>query len=164
MLFYNIGSERTAESIKNKITRIMASYKDANEKMNNTGAGLDGFEFTSFQEYIVKQVCRFYFVLDPVLRDRPNVFPWATNESGKFTSMTDHDRDVSTILLSSDDDSIESMIPNEVSKTNNVMIDEVEVDVVLDDSNNSDEYESTSNTSTRTTSSSNKTDSSKNAT
>ena len=139
----------------------MASYKDANEKMNNTGAGLDGFEFSSFQEYIVKQVCRFYFVLDPVLKDRPNVYPWATNESDRLTSTTEHDIAVSTILLSSDDDSIESMIPPEVPLTKKTInTSPVEIDLVLDDSDD-DEYESASNLSAKTTSSLSNTDSSK---
>ena len=53
----------------------MASYKEANERMNRTGNGLEGLQYTSFQEYIVKNVCRYYFEFDPILKDQPNVAP-----------------------------------------------------------------------------------------
>jgi hypothetical protein len=77
----------------------MASYKEATDRMNQTGAGLEGLDLTNFQEYIVNQVCKYYFELDCVMRDRPNVQPWFTNEH----------RLVEVIDDSDDDDSIESV-------------------------------------------------------
>lgn len=74
------GSDRSSESIRSKIIRVMQSYKEASERMNMTGNGLEGIQYTSFQEYIVKSVCKYFFELDPILKDRPNVTPWATNE------------------------------------------------------------------------------------
>ena len=69
--------------------------------MKNTGNGLEGLEFTTFQEYIIKNVCRYYYELDPVMKNRPNVYPWYTNELKKPSK---HDTEVSAILLSSDED------------------------------------------------------------
>jgi hypothetical protein len=77
----------------------MASYKEANDRMNQTGAGLEGLDLTNFQEYIVNQVCKYYFELDSVMRDRPNVQPWFTNE---HTLVEINDE-------SDDDNSIESV-------------------------------------------------------
>jgi hypothetical protein len=58
----------------------MASYKTAADQLRETGAGLHGTEYVNFQDYIVKHVCRYYYELEPVLGDRPNVTPWYTNE------------------------------------------------------------------------------------
>ena len=76
----------------------MASYKEASERMNMTGNGLEGLEHINFQDYIVKNICRYYFMLDPVLKDRPNVTPWFTNEEDTPEKSRD------SIFLSSDDD------------------------------------------------------------
>ena len=100
----------------------MASYKEAAERMAQTGNGLQGLEYTSFQEYIVKNICRYYFELDPILKDRPNVTPWATNEDtsdddSKGTSEVEVEVEVersntsgrnSSVYLSSDNDSVSS--------------------------------------------------------
>ena len=92
----------------------MASYKEASERMNRTGNGLEGFQFTSFQEYVVRNVCRYYFDLEPILKDRPNVTPWFTNEDDsddetEDTTERDHDRNVRAVILSSDDESASSL-------------------------------------------------------
>ena len=80
-----------------------------------------------------------------MLKNRPNVYPWATNESS-INPVYNHDRQVSSILLSSDDESLETTIPNDLPNSTGVFNTEVEIDLV--------EYEtSTSNVS----SSSNKT-------
>ena len=76
----------------------MASYKEASERMNMTGNGLEGLEHINFQDYIVKNICRYYFMLDPVLKNRPNVTPWFTNEEDTTPKNSDN------IFLSSDDD------------------------------------------------------------
>ena len=98
----------------------MASYKEASERMAQTGNGLHGLEYTSFQEYIVKNVCRYYFELDPILKDRPNVTPWATNEDTSDDDSKDSSQvEVEVVqttrngrndthFLSSDDDSTSS--------------------------------------------------------
>ena len=93
----------------------MASYKEASERMNRTGNGLEGFQYTSFQEYIVKNVCRYYFELEPILKDdRPNVTPWYTNEDDsdeieEDEEETENNNRNSTVFLSSDDDSASSL-------------------------------------------------------
>ena len=113
-----LGSERSAESIRTKIIRIMSSYKEAHERLNNTGSGLQGIAYTNLQEYVVKNICKYYFELDPVLKNRPNVYPWFTNEKKK-SQTNDHENQVASVLLDSDDSSTESRIEN------NVLSDEV---------------------------------------
>ena len=58
----------------------MASYKEASKRFNQAGSGFEGLELSTFQDWVVKNVCRYYFELDPILKDRPNVTPWYTNE------------------------------------------------------------------------------------
>ena len=86
----------------------MASYKEAHERINNTGNGVHGFEKdNTFQEYIIRNVCKYYFELDPVLRDRPNVYPHYTNEDEKVKKYNGHiptPKEKATIFLTSDDD------------------------------------------------------------
>jgi hypothetical protein len=57
------------------------SYKTAKERFNNTGAGLEGIAFNKFQDYVYANVCKYYEQLDPVMKDRPNVYPVYTNTS-----------------------------------------------------------------------------------
>lgn len=80
----------------------------ANERMNNTGSGLEGIEFANFQDYIVNDVCKYYFLLDPILKDRPNVTPWYTNEDSDSDIEEENQPDVNiTSILSSSDDEVE---------------------------------------------------------
>jgi hypothetical protein len=58
----------------------MQSYHKAKERFVTTGNGLNDAEFPSFHSMILNKVCRWYNELDPVLRDRPNVFATYTNE------------------------------------------------------------------------------------
>ena len=58
----------------------MAQYKDGNEKISQSGGGLEGFDRSNFHKYITRDVCKYYFILDSVLKDRPNVKAWFTNE------------------------------------------------------------------------------------
>ena len=80
----------------------MQSYKEANEKIGMSGNGLKGIQYTSFHEYIVRNVCKYYYELDPILKNRPNVRPWATNE--------DDDLHLNSVMLSSDDESDDDLI------------------------------------------------------
>ena len=57
------GSDRSSETVKNKIGRVMGQYKEANERMNNTGDGLEGIEYANFQDYIVNSICKYYFAV-----------------------------------------------------------------------------------------------------
>jgi hypothetical protein len=49
--------------------------------MEGTGRGTKGVEHANFQNYVVTNVCRYYFELLPVLKDRPNMKPWYINHS-----------------------------------------------------------------------------------
>jgi hypothetical protein len=92
----------------------MASYKEGNEKLNNTGSGLTGLDLSTLQEYVVNNICKYYYVLDPVLRDRPNVRPVYTNDNEDDDSdgsdLSNHDAIVrDCINLSSDEESLLSL-------------------------------------------------------
>jgi hypothetical protein len=109
-----IGSKRTSDSIKNKINRLMASYKEGNERMNQTGAGMDDGDLSTYQEWINNNVCKYYFELDSVLKDRPNVRPWFTNEKKIGPDMYEEDpKDNSHIDYSILDDS-SSEVDNDI--------------------------------------------------
>ena len=90
----------------------MASYKEANERLKGTGGGLKGLAYTTFQEFVVANICKHYHELDPVLKNRPNVHAWHSNDSNRknnrMISIEDedsiHEQDVKTVLLSSDDE------------------------------------------------------------
>ena len=99
----------------------MSSYKEANEKMGRTGNGItDPLKYSSFQEYIVNNVCKHYFVLDAVFKDRPNVRPWATNEddSRDDSSIDEYDPLNAVEFLSSDDNSNEETTLSFINKDN----------------------------------------------
>jgi hypothetical protein len=89
--------ERSPKSIRTKIVRVMKSYKKANDRFNGSDHGLEGIDYTNFHEQVLKETCRFYDDLKPVLGDRPNVTPWVTNED------MDEDND----SINEDDESIE---------------------------------------------------------
>ena len=122
----------------------MSSYKEANERLNQTGGGFDGIELTTFHEWIVKNVCKYYFELDSVLKDRPNVTPWYTNEDVSVAQQDEEEdnRNNMSIASDNDDDSMESL-GDEFNTFNS----EVEVEDVADETaiesatNTGNEYE-----------------------
>jgi hypothetical protein len=98
------GSIRSPESIRTKINRLITSYKDAEDRLNGTGAGMEGIELSTFQEEVCNTTCRFYHQLRPVMVNRPNVRPWATNDdSDCFEEKEDEEES----CLSSNDSDIE---------------------------------------------------------
>lgn len=68
----------------------MKSYNTAQYRLNTTGAGMVGFEYSNFEEEVVTKHCIYYHELKPILADRPNVTPWATN----FDSCSEGDDNV----------------------------------------------------------------------
>jgi hypothetical protein len=70
---------RTPQSIRNKIVRIIRAYNTAEYRLKTTGAGMVGTEYDNFQDEVVHKHCIYYHELKPILADRPNVTPWATN-------------------------------------------------------------------------------------
>jgi hypothetical protein len=91
---YNIkGVDRTVDSIRTKIKRVLDSYYKASDRMRDTGAGLDGSQYTTFHEMIKNTVCKYYDELQPVLGDRPNVNTWFTNESTNVNFKSNEKKD-----------------------------------------------------------------------
>jgi superfamily II DNA helicase RecQ len=101
------GSIRTPESVRYKINFFIDSYKEAKERMENTGAGLEGASFEKFQDYVVAKVCKYYLELDPILKNRPNVFPMYTNQHKE-----EKDKAVAPECIVLEDDPIETRFSN----------------------------------------------------
>jgi hypothetical protein len=117
---------RTPQSIRNKIVRIIKSYNTAQFRLNTTGAGMVGIEYTDFEEEVVQKHCIYYRELKPILAERPNVTPWATNfdsdeegdsnvrkeQSSDEESEATDDENQSVISLDNDgsDDSIQGTV------------------------------------------------------
>jgi hypothetical protein len=90
--------ERSPESIRTKIVRVMKSYKKANDRFNGSGHGLEGIDYANYHEKVLKETCRFYDDLHPILGERPNVTPWVTNED-----IDDEEEEVNNAVDESDE-------------------------------------------------------------
>ena len=99
----------------------MAQYKEGNERLSQTGGGMDGIELTTFQEWITKNVCRYYFELDTVLRDRPNVSPWYTNEMPLHPQVSNRENN-------RDDTSTEDVLDHNLDETDVEFMSNHEID------------------------------------
>ena len=84
-------SERTEKDVENKISGLERQFRVASDWANNTGQGVD--KPGDFEAAIAKR-CPHYAVLEPVMGERPNAKPLATNE----------DADLGELLLDEDDD------------------------------------------------------------
>jgi hypothetical protein len=96
--------DRTPESIRTKIVRVMQSYKKAQDRFNTSGNGLEGIEESDFHSKVLKETCRFYDDLKPILGDRPNVTAWATNEDEEEDDEVECLDDESDIEVCSEDE------------------------------------------------------------
>jgi hypothetical protein len=70
-------SERTDKDVENKITSLERQFRVASDWANNTGQGVDNPG--DFEAAIIKR-CPFYKELEPIMGDRPNAKPLASNE------------------------------------------------------------------------------------
>ena len=125
----------------------MASYKEGNERLSQTGGGMDGIELSTYQQWVTKNVCKYYFELDSVLRDRPNVTPWYTNEKvmtpRNNIEKTADNRHIDYTVLDDDDDSdLESLDqPNNEDSQYCIIDEEREVVETMRDDEEDDEYD-----------------------
>ena len=138
----------------------MASYKEGNERMSQTGVGMDGIELSTYQQWVTNNVCKYYFELDSVLRDRPNVRPWATNEKimrpNNNIQKTADNMHIDYSVLDDDIDSVPDDDHNNRDSQYCVIDEEREVVQTTRDNDEYDEYdgslsEDTNNTSIDTT-------------
>ena len=67
------------ERISAKIMSLHRSYKDACEKVNQSGYGLEGDAHSSFFEYIYT-ICKWYDQMNPVFGSKPSSFALYANE------------------------------------------------------------------------------------
>jgi hypothetical protein len=86
--------------------------------MTTTGAGTVGAEHEKFQDYIIDNVCRYYFELLPIMKDRPNVLPWFTNHGQeKSDTSSDESEDDEESVFNSDVDSEPEVMITKVNRT-----------------------------------------------
>jgi hypothetical protein len=128
VLIIILGVDRTTDSIRTKIQRVLDSYFKASDRLRDTGAGLDGSAYSTFHEMVKSTICRYYDELQPVLGDRPNVNAWYTNESDdkkikwskeekssdsseeSFMTSNEDDKEIAELLNSNKNESSEEMI------------------------------------------------------
>ena len=70
-------SERTEKDVENKITGLERQFRLASDWANNTGAGVENPG--DFKAAVLKR-CALYDELEPIMGDRPNAKPLASNE------------------------------------------------------------------------------------
>jgi hypothetical protein len=70
-------SDRTDKDVENKITSLERQFRVASDWANNTGAGVD--KPGDFQAAVLQR-CPLYNELEPIMGDRPNAKPLASNE------------------------------------------------------------------------------------
>jgi hypothetical protein len=70
---------------------------------------MEGIQLSTFQEEVCKTTCRFYHQLKPVMVNRPNVRPWATND----------DSDSSDSVVENENESLPSVEECEDGNDNN---------------------------------------------
>jgi hypothetical protein len=83
----------------------MEQYKIAEQRFKKTGAGLSDDSFPSFHAMVIETICPWYEQLQPILKDRPNVYPCYTNESGddRFDDVSENSDETLNSFDSSDD-------------------------------------------------------------
>jgi len=63
--------------VQERIRAIESKYKDAADWLNNTGSGVT--DENNLREALVKR-CQYYYELQPIMEERPNVRPLYTNQ------------------------------------------------------------------------------------
>jgi hypothetical protein len=99
--------ERTAHHVGMKINKMEAEYRKTNDWINQTGQGIidEGGDITD----IVNKRCSYFYLLEPIMADRPGTNPLMVSEAGidNGTEVDDGDTISSTsIQLAGGDKSI----------------------------------------------------------
>jgi hypothetical protein len=137
----------------------MDQYREALRQTETSGMGLDETDATTFKEHITKDVCKYFYVLEPVLKDRPNMKPAWTNHMQETQKNCDDsielDDDESLATNTSDSNESDCVVMKSVKPSNMVYASKSRVSCNIQNSN----YESsnTSSLSTERNSSSNAT-------
>jgi hypothetical protein len=74
------GSDRQSKDVENKIVGLERQFRQASDWANNTGQGVDNPG--DFQAAVLKR-CPLYVELEPIMGERPNSKPLATNEESE---------------------------------------------------------------------------------
>ena len=74
------GAERESKDVENKIVGLERQFRQASDWANNTGQGVDNPG--DFQAALLKR-CPLYVELEPIMGERPNSKPLATNEESE---------------------------------------------------------------------------------
>ena len=85
------GIETNKDQVKGKIEKLEADFKKAVDWQANTGQGLD-FE-GKIRPYIENSLCRHYFLLEPIMKNRPNIRPPVQFDGNTLEIESDSDDD-----------------------------------------------------------------------
>ena len=115
----SLGSVRSTKSIRYKIAKLIESYQNAVQVIDQSGGGLTGASEVSFYDMIHKKYCKYYSELHEVLQDRPTTFAAFTNEMS--------DDQVNEALRKCDEESVDdNSDPREIEVYTDCSDDEVE--------------------------------------
>ena len=88
---HTIGSICSASGVMSKIASITAGFRNANDYMNNTGAGIDQDTdpdaWNNFFENTVLKACPAYHLLEETLSEYPNAVPTYVVDSADVVSV-----------------------------------------------------------------------------
>jgi len=90
--------ERSAVSVGSKIIRMEAMYKDAADWLAQTGQGVlaEGGDVTD----AVKKRCPFFYIIDPIMRDRPSIKPLALSDELDWENLENESTEMEVTDLS----------------------------------------------------------------
>jgi len=71
LIFEQIGVERSAKHVQNKIECLEKDYRNASDWLNQTGAGLD----SGLAKTHIQKICPLYYDLEPFMCDRASTTP-----------------------------------------------------------------------------------------
>jgi hypothetical protein len=87
--------QHSAQYIGSKIIHMEAQYKDASNWLSQTGQGVlaEGGDVTD----AVEKHCPFFYIIDPIVRDRPSINPLALSDELDFNNLSSMGEDSGTI-------------------------------------------------------------------
>jgi hypothetical protein len=94
--------DQSAQSIGSKIIRMESMYKEASDWLAQTGQGVlaEGGDVTD----AVMKRWPFFYIIDPIMCDRPSIKPWALSNELDWNNPMGLDDDLNDNELNDDDD------------------------------------------------------------
>lgn len=101
LFIWQTGSERNADSIRKKIDQLISSYRKTSDWIANTGEGIRSNESAESWNQLILNRFKYFFILEPVMSDRPTSRPVFTTDD--FDSFDYNDRQECSASSDSDE-------------------------------------------------------------